>query len=787
MKALDRKLVRDVLLMKGQLAAICAVIACGVATFIMMQSALTGLSRTQSEYYEQSRFARVFSSCKRAPMSVGEKINQITGVSQVQLRVVRDVTLDVTGLVEPAVGRLISIPERRKPGLNELYIRVGRYIEPNRPDEVLVSEGFAKVHNLQPGHTVTAIINGRRKDLEIVGIALSPENIYQIRQGLLVPDDKRFGIFWMGDVALSAAFDMQGAFNDVCLDLTSDANEAEVLRDLDQITRPYGGWGAIGRRDQISNKFISDEINNLKRMGLIVPGIFLLVAAFLLNVVLSRIIALQRDQIAALKAFGYSNLAVGWHYLKLVIVIVIAGELIGIAVGCVLGIQIMGLYTKFYRFPSLVFVLPMQVVLGSFTVACGSAVLGTVDVIRRAVTLPPAEAMRPEPPSAYRPTILERLGMSSFLNQTTRIILRNIERRPFKALFSSLGIALSVAIIILGHFSTDSLNFLVELQFRVVQRQHLSVAFTEPYYLSAVYELQHMPGVIRTEAARSMGIKIRHEHHERRVGLQGVPHDPQLSHLIDANEKPIPLPEEGLVINSKLAGILGVKRGDVVTIEVLEGAQPTWQVPIAALVTEHFGLSAYMDLRALNRLMKDGDVVNSVNLLVDQRYQDDLYRKLKETPKVASVTIKEAAVRSFRETVMENMLQMQFFNLMFACIIAFGVVYNTARIALSERGRELASLRVLGLTRGEISFILLGELAILTLAAIPLGILLGFGLGKIVTTFLDTELYRVPLVVSPRTWSLAVSVVTVAAVASGLVVRKKLDHLDLIAVLKTRE
>lgn len=787
MKAIDRKLLRDVLHMKGQLLAICAVIACGVATFIMMQSALAGLSYTQESYYQQSRFARVFSNVKRAPLSLGKRISEIPGVSQIQLRVVQDVTLDVAGLVEPAVGRLISVPERKLPALNALYIRKGRYIEPNRPDEVLCSEGFAKSHGLQPGDKVTAIINGRRKDLDIVGIALSPEYVYQIRAGLLVPDDKRFGIFWMGETALSAAFDMEGAFNDICLDLTSDASEAAVLRDLDRITRPYGGFGALGRGDQISNKFISDEINNLKRMGLIVPGIFLLVAAFLLNVVLSRIIALQRDQIAALKAFGYSNVAVGMHYLKLVVVVVIIGELLGIGIGCVLGIQIMELYTKFYRFPSLVFFLPLHVALGSFGVASSSAILGTVGVIYRAVSLPPAEAMRPEPPANFHPTIFERLGWNALLNQTSRIIIRNIERRPFKAMFSSLGIALSVAIIILGHFSTDSLNFLVELQFRVIQRQQLSVAFVEPYSTSTLHELEHMPGVIRAEAARYVGIKIRSGHHERRTSLQGLPHNPDLIHLIDAQELPIRLPRAGLVLNTKLASLLEVQRGDVVTVEVLEGEQPVWEVPVAGLVTEHFGLSAYMDLDALNRLMKDGALVNTINLLVDRKNQDELYRTLKETPKVASVTIKEASIRSFQDTVMENMLQMQFFNLMFACVIAFGVVYNTARIALSERGRELASLRVLGLTRGEISFILLGELAVLTLFAIPLGILLGFGLGKMVTTFLDTELYRVPLVVSPRTWALSVSVVALAALLSGLVVRRKLDHLDLIAVLKTRE
>ena len=787
MRAIDRKLLRDMLHIKGQILAICAVIACGVATFIMSQSALAGLSTTQSNYYAESRFGRVFANVKRAPLSLGDRIAEIPGVSLVKLRVVHDVTLDVPMLSEPAVGRLISIPDEPDNSLNAITLRKGRWIDPLRSDEVLCSEGFANAHGYRLGDQVAAIVNGARRNLEIVGIALTPEYIYQIRNGQLVPDDRRFGIFWMGEEALSNAFDMEGAFNDICLDLTSDADEAEVLRSLDRITEPYGGFGAYGRRDQISNRFISDEINNLKRMGLIVPGIFLLVAAFLLNVVLTRIIALQRDQIAALKAFGYSNLAVGIHFLKLVVIVVFVGEVIGVLVGCLLGMQIMQIYTKFYRFPKLEFMLPMHVVWSSFGVAAGSAVVGTVGVIRKAVLLPPAEAMRPEPPSNFRPTIVERLGLGGLFSQTARIILRNLERRPFKALFSALGIALSVAIIILGHFSTDSLNYLLELQFRVVQRHHLQVVFVEPESASTLHEIEHLPGVVRVEAIRIVGARMRFEHRERRVAINGVPSQPELSHLVDADGYEIPLPEEGLVINTKLAQLLGVKRNDLVTVEILEGERPVRQVPVAGLVTEHFGLTAYMQIDALNRLLREGERVSGAYLLVDELHIEELYRKLKDTPQVGSITIKEAAIRSFRETIMENMLQMQFFNLMFACVIAFGVVYNTARIALSERGRELASLRVLGLTRGEISFILLGELAVLTLMAIPLGILLGFGLGRIVTNFLDTELYRIPLVISPWTLSMAVSVVALATVLSGLVVRRKLDTLDLIAVLKTRE
>lgn len=787
MKAIDRKLVRDIVQMWGQVLAICAVIACGVATFVMSLSALEALRTTQETYYDRYRFADVFVGLKRAPNAVAARIADIPGVAHVHTRVVRDVTLDLADLDEPAVGRLISIPENGQFALNALHLRAGRYIEPFRDDEILAAEGFVEAHNLHPGDKITAIINGRRKDLRIVGTALSPEYVYTIRMGALVPDDKRFGVFWMGHQALASAFDMEGAFNDICLDLTPGADEQEVIERLDAIVKPYGGLGSHGRRDQISNRFLSDEIKQLQRMGTIIPSIFLSVAAFLLNVVLSRIIALQRDQIAALKAFGYSNLAVGIHYLKLVLAIAVVGVLLGSVVGYWLGLNITKVYTRFYKFPMLYFTLPPKVALMALTASAGASVAGTLNVIRRAINLPPAEAMRPEPPSAYRLTILERLGLKNFFSQPTRMVLRHIERRPLKAFLSSFGMALAVAILMLGRFSADSLDFLLDTQFMVTQRQDISVALLEPTSMSGFHEIQHLKGVIHVEPRRMVPIRITHQHITRRTMIQGIIDSPDLNHLVDENLQPIAVPREGIVLNSKLAELLGVKVGDTLSVEVLEGARPIRDVAVTGLATEFLGTFCYMNLGALNRLLGEGDSLTEVYLTADDNKIDELYRRLKETPRVASVTIKKISIRSFRDTVMENMLQMQFYNVIFACIIAFGVVYNTARIALSERGRELASLRVLGLTRREISFILLGELALLTLAALPLGISLGWLLVKIVCTFLDTEMYRIPFIIAPATYGFSVTVVVLAAVISGLVVRRRLDDLDLIAVLKSRE
>jgi len=787
MSALDRKLVRDILQMKGQVLAICLVIACGVATFVMSLSALDALQNTQEKYYDRYRFAHVFATLKRAPLSLASRIQAIPGVSAVQTRVVRDVTLDVAGLNEPAVGRLISIPELRPPRLNAIYLRRGRMIEPGRSLEVLVSEGFADAHELNPGDKVIAIINGRKRDLKIVGVALSPEYVYQIRPGDLVPDDRRFGIFWMSRTALEAAFDMEGAFNDVTLSLMPGAVEEEVIARLDYLTEPYGGLGAYGRDDQVSNRFLSDEIKQLQTMGMLVPTIFLGVAAFLLNVVLSRIVSLQREQIAALKAFGYSNLAVGIHYQKLVLLVVIVGVILGTAMGAWLGYRVTQLYTKFYRFPLLEFQLPYRVVVLSLLISGGAATLGTINVIRRAVRLPPAEAMRPEPPSSFRPMLLERIGLTFILSPAMRMVLRNIERRPVKSFFSAFGMGLAIAILILGRFSADALDYLMEVTFDIAQQHDVSITFVEPTSARALYDVEHLPGVILAEPYRMVPARLQFGHRSKRAAITGLPPHPHLNRLIDSELQPIPIPPGGIVLNEKLAQLLGIRLGEMLTVHVLEGERPTRTIPVTGIAREFLGISAYMDIDALNRFMREGPTISGAYLATDQRYAEKLYYELKQTPRIAGVTVKDAAIRSFREIIAENMLQMQVFNVIFAMVIAFGVVYNTARIALSERARELASLRVLGFTRAEISAILLGELAILTLAALPLGLALGYGMARSIALSLNTEMYRIPFVIEPATYAFAVTVALVAAVLSGLIVRRRLDHLDLIAVLKTRE
>ncbi|MCU0962902.1 MAG: ABC transporter permease [Pirellulaceae bacterium] len=787
MRALNRKAIRDLWHIKGQAVAIVLVVASGVGTFVMSLNTLHSLQQSRETYYERYRFADIFSHVKRAPLSLVPRIAALDGVAQVQPRVVVDVTLDVPDMAEPAIGRLISVPQLRVPILNDLHLRKGRWIDPHRPGEVLVSEAFADSHRLQMGDTVSAVINGKRQELTVVGVALSPEYIIQIHGANLLPDDRRFGILWMGYDQLAAAFNMDGAFNDVSLTLMRGANVRAVIERLDELLKPYGARGANDRNEHVSHRYISDEIRQLRSMGLIAPTIFFGVATFLLNVVLSRLVSVQREQVAALKAFGYTRLQIGTHYVKIVLLVAVSGAILGIVMGSLLGRSLTHMYTRFYRFPVFGFEWNAPVIATALVVSMVAAVAGTLAAVRRAVRLPPAEAMRPEPPAVYRPSVLDRSRLGSFLPHATRMIVRELERRPFKAAMSCVGIALAVAILILGSFTLDSINYIIDFQFYLSQRQDLIVSFVEPTTGRAIHELRHLPGVTHAEPIRSVATRFQHGHRTRRVGLLGIRPEGRLYRLLNADQRLVSLPQDGLLLSAKLAELLDVRPGDLVTVEVLEGEQPMRQVPVSALITEYGGTNAYMDERALHRLLREGNHLSGAFLSVEASQMDALYRQLKETPRVSGVTIKEASIRSFRDTIAENLGNIRFFNVLFATVIAFGVVYNNARISLAERSRDLATLRVIGFTRAEISAILLGELAVLTLAAIPLGLALGYLFAAWAVLGLDTEVYRIPLIIHRATYGFAVAVVLIGAAISGLIVRERLDHLDLIAVLKTRE
>jgi putative ABC transport system permease protein len=784
---LDLKLVRELRRSRGHVVAVALVTACGVASFVTMRGSYEALVVERARYYAEYRFADVFAAAKRAPRSLLARIAAVPGIAIAQARIVREVNLDVPGLAEPATGRLVSIPEAGGPLLNGVHLRTGRFPERGAHSEVIASEAFAAANGLAPGAELAAIMNGRWQKLRIVGVGISPEYVNEIRAGDVFPDHRRFGVLWMGEEAMEAAFDMKEAFNDLALRLTAGAVEQQVIAAVDALLAPYGGLGAYPRADQLSHRFLADEIDQDRVTAGIAPAIFLAVAAFLIHNVLLRLVALQRPQIGVLKAFGYTTRAIGWHYVKLALVMVLIGAASGTALGVWLGEGLTRLYENFFHFPALEFQLSAANLLGVAAIAIATAVLGAWPAVRRAAASPPAEAMRPPSPPRFRPLAVERLGLVHYVPLALRMILRNIERRPVRWGLSVLALALATALLVIGRFSFDMLDEIVRVQFRGAMREDVAVLFNEAASDRALHDLARLPGVLRVEPFRAVPARLRFEHRVRRVGIQGVEPDAALRRVLDRHLTPIAVPKEGLVLSAKLAEILGVLPGDRVTVEALEGRRPVRELPVAGLVDDLIGITAYMRRDALARLMGEEPRASGAYLATDERALPDLYRRLKAMPAVAGVTLREASLASFLETVAENTRISTSVLVLFACVIAAGMVYNGARIALSEQAIELASLRILGFTQAEVGAMLVGEQAITAIVAIPAGCVLGYGVAAWLVAALEGEVIRMPLVISPATYAFAAGAIAVAGALSAAGVLWKLRTFDLVSVLKTRE
>ncbi|TCK72501.1 ABC transporter permease [Acidipila rosea] len=787
MTTLHRKLFRDLIHMRGQAFAIVLVIACGVASFVTMRAMYRSLLRSQADYYAQYRFPDIFAAVKRAPEGVAKRIREIPGVAEVKPRVVMDVMLDVPGLAEPAVGRLISIRPGERGGLNDLFLRRGRFMHQAAGSEVIASEAFAKANGLVPGNQIDAVINGRWQRLTIVGIALSPEYIYEIRgSGSLFPDNKRFGVLWISADALTAALNMKGAFNSIVVSLQPHASEAAVIAQMDRILERYGSLGAYGRSDQISHRFISDEIAQNRISATVIPAIFLAVAALLVHLSFSRLVNMQRSEIAVIKAFGYSNWQVGAHYVQFSVLIGMAGCLLGCVVGWYFGIRLAAIYAEFYRFPILVYRPELRIFLWAVLITGSAALAGAIAPVMRAVALPPAEAMRPEAPPRFRSRIIDRLR-PGWISPGLRMTLRNLERQPWRALASAFAICCSVMIVVVVFGMFDALDRMMEIQFRDAQREDIVVTLNEVHSARTRLELARLPGVIRSEPFRIVPVRLSYEHRSKKTTLLGLLRGSEMRPMIDRNGKSNAIPRSGIMISATLADALHVRPGEKLRVEVLEGSRTVREVLVAATVDDLLGANAYMDLHALNRMMQEDHSISGALLQVDAAKQQELYQLLKRLPAVAAVSIKDAEVNSFKDTIDRSMGLSLGTLMIFACIIAMGMIYNGARIALSERGRELATLRVLGFTRNEITALLLGEQAIITIAALPFGFIAGYAICAVMVERMQTELYRMPLVVYPSSYAWAVLIVLIAAAVSGLLVSRRIAKLDIVSVLKARE
>ena len=787
MRALDRKLTRDLWRLRGQGAAIAAVIATGVAIFVMALSGIDSLRLAQGTYYARERFADVFAHTTRAPLRVAEQAAAISGVAAADAGIAAYGVFDAATDPEPITVRVASLPRRDAAALNQLVLRSGQWPLPGQDEHALVSEKFAAARGLQIGDPLTVTVKGQRQTYTMVGTALSPAYVYAVGPGGLVPDDERFGVIWAHRDVLEAALDLDGAFNELALKLQPGADAAPVIATLDDILASWGGTGAYDRDSHVSHVFLDGELDQLAGTARVVPPIFLAVAAFMLNMVVARVVDLERRQIGLLKAFGYRDRDVLAHYLKLVMAVTLVGAALGCAAGLWLGRGLTSLYTDFFNFPFLLYRPTMASLVLSVALCLAASAAATIVVVRRAASLPPAVAMAPRVPPRFGRSLIERIRLLRFVDEPTRIVVRNVLRRPWRSALTSLAMAMSVALLTGSVFMADAVDEMLDVAFNRVQLQDVTVRLADPRDTGALRALRQMPGVLAAEPQRDVAVTITAGHRSKRVGLTGLTPDARLTQPVDAAQQPLVVPPEGMILSAWLARTLGVTVGDQVSVRAHEGRQARVDVHVVQISEEFIGTGATMSLAAVNRLMGEGAVMTTAQLRVDSADLGRFFAAAKDAPLVSGVTLKAAALKKVDETAGENLLRMTLFLTGFGGLIALGVASNSVRISLSEGAQAFASLRVLGFTTAEVASVLVGEIVVLALAAVPVGVGLGWGLARLNKAGLDTEMFRLPMVIDPSTYGFSIFVMLAAVALACLGAWRRVNRIDLMTALKSRD
>ncbi|HEX4923787.1 MAG TPA: ABC transporter permease [Bdellovibrionales bacterium] len=785
--ALNRKLVRDLKALRTQTVTIALLVICGVSLLVSAWSAYDSLKTARSHYYSEYGFADLFADLKRAPRRAADELKRVPGVEVVEDRIVTEGLVKMPNQPEPAVGRFISVPSGEQPLLNRLHLRAGRLPVNGSQIEVVVHEGFAQAQKLKIGDSFHVLLQGQNRKLNVAGIAISPEYVYALSPSAPLPDDTHFGIFWVSRRALEEMTGMSGSFNNVVAKLEPAASIARIKSEADRILKPYGNLGAYGRDRQLSAMFVEDEIRQQRASSIFSPAIFLTIAAFLVHIISSRLISLHRPQIATMKALGYSSSKVFTHYLKLIVVMMAIGALPGIALGGLLGIYFTNLYRYYFRFPELSFSLDMNAALIGIAAGIIPGILGALTSLAAAARLRPAEAMRPPSPPAFHANLLDNIGLIKNATAQSKLIWRNLFFRPARLALVVLGISAAVAVVVASAAWGDMINYLIETQFQRIQREDVAITFLSPQKQGGLRELANMEGVIAVEGYRNVPARIRFLNHKRELGLMGWPESAQMRQRLDSEFQTIPLPDHGLLLSRFFQKKWDMRPGQLVDIEILEGAQRTIQVSVTGFTDDLIGISASMKIEELWRILQEEESYNMAALKADPNRMSELYVRLQELPKVGSVSIRRALYKGLETTFGEMIRASTLVLILFALVIAVGIVYNSVRVSFSERAWEMASLRVLGFDKSSVFGMLLSEVGVQVLFAAVPGCLLGFYLVHLSVKLIHMETFGFPVVIKGATYAEAVLVVLVALAISSWAVYRMISRLSLAEALKARE
>jgi len=789
---LDRKLLRELRASWLLLTAIVSIIAVGVACYVSMGATYHNLTEAQHRYYRQCRMADFWIDLKKVPLAELDALAELPGVAAIRPRIGFFATVDLEHVTKPLNGMVLSLPDRREPVINNVVLQRGGYFTDRRENEVIVNEALAARHGLEPGDWIRLVLNNRRQELFIVGTAISSEFVYLLPPGGLAPDPEHFGVFYLKQTYAEDVFDFDGAANQVVGHLAPHVRDhpRQVLDRAERLLAPYGVFATTPLEDQASHKFLSQEIQGLWVFAIILPCIFLAVAALVLNVLLRRLAQQQRTVVGTLKALGYADRQVFVHFLKFGLAVGLGGGLAGCALGYWMADGYTQMYSKIYEFPELRSRFYPSLVAICVAISLGCAVVGSLQGTRTVLRLKPAEAMRPKPPKSGGAILLERVGwLWGRLSSGWRMVLRDVVRARTRTIAGVFATAMGSAVLVCGFMLADASYYLIDYQFKWILRSDVDLSFKDERGEDVLLEAAALPGVDLAEPIFNVACTFSNGPYRRKGAITGIAPDARLTIPRNRDAVPVGVPPGGLVMSRKLAEVLHLRQGDVVTVQPIKGLRRRHRVPVVRLSDSFFGTAVYADIHYLSRLVNEEFALSGVQLAVDRRPEREaaLYRELKRMPALEAVSARRDMVENLDKILVENMGIFISGLVLFAGVVFFGSILNASLISLAERQREVATLRVLGYGPWQIGALLLRESMIVTLAGTLLGMPIGYGLSVLTAVAYNTELFRFPVVATPGTWVWTLLLAILFGLAAHAVVQIVVHRMDWLEALQAKE
>ncbi|MCX7921241.1 MAG: FtsX-like permease family protein [Clostridia bacterium] len=787
MGILNKMLFREIIKSKSQFLAAVAVIFAGISVFSASYMSYLNLKNSKDYYYEKYKFLDYYAEAKNITPEVLKQVKALDGVKEANVRISEDVGVDM-GKDKRITLRLISMPDDKKSIINDIFFTSGTYFSSKFQNSCMVNRKFAEYYRLSEGDVLKAVINLRIYELKIDGIVESPEFIYTMKSVTSIsPSAENFGIVYIKESTARTILGYGNSYNQLHVLFEKNADIKATKDKIEKLLKPYGFSNGIERKDQLSHKMLIDDIEQLEEMSVMFPAIFLTVAAMIIYVMQRRLISTQRTLIGVMKAFGYTNKRILLHYILFSLLISVVGSVLGVAVGPYISKYITAMYTRIYSIPVLDFKFYWDILFTGVLLSMSFCLIAGYSSAKRILSIQPAEAMRSERPTSGKRIFLERIKLIwGSLNFGWKMSIRNIFRSRQRSIFTILGFIFTIMLFMISIFFIDSIDNILVQHFYKFQQQDYKIVFSKPASYYDALELSKVKGVRRSEPIMEIPVEIKKGWNKKNTLLVGLVDDNSFYNLIDENQRPIQLPNDGMLMAKSIADRLMVKAGDTVTVRFFAGTVKEKDVKVAGIVKQYTGFSCFMSLKQEGSLLEEGNFATGALIKADK----GMYSAVKEELfKIPGVEVLENRLNDYKAFTKFLELTYMFIALMvlFASIMGFAIIFNTTVINITERRREFASLKVLGYTRGEVENVILRENLLLGFIALLPGALVGRLMCGMLGKMFVNDLFVLDVLVYPRTYIMAFASIFVFIICAQMANRNSISGLDMVEVLKNRE